>query len=85
MNDTTNLAISDFRQDVAGVINRVLATQKTAVIFQRSEPKVAVVDVKYLAALEEAFLDAGDATEAERAKSEKKTSLDTYIAKRWGK
>ena len=44
-----------------------------------------VVTIEYFQALEEAVFDLTDAKEAEKAKKEKRSPLDLYLKKRWGK
>jgi len=85
MNVPTSLSISDLRQRATAIINTVVKTQTPTIIFQRSKPKVVLVDVNYFQALEEAVLDLSDANEAEKAKQEEKIPFTNYLKKRWGK
>lgn len=84
MNGTQTITISQLRQNVADAINTVIASQQPMVILQRSNPTAVLVDARYFQALEDAVLDATDAREADKAKTENRVSFQTYIEKRWG-
>ena len=77
------ISVSQLRAETAKILARVTSCQEAAVIMQRSKPRAVLVDYDYFQALEEVALDASDAHEAERAKRETKTPLETYIRKRF--
>lgn len=84
MNGTNTITISQLRQNAADAINTVISSQQPMVILQRSNPTAVLVDARYFQALEDAVLDATDAREADKAKTEDRVPFDTYIKKRWG-
>ncbi|MCH7641160.1 type II toxin-antitoxin system Phd/YefM family antitoxin [Patescibacteria group bacterium] len=83
MNGTT-ISISKLRQNTSKVINSVVKRGEPLTILSRSEPKAVIADFDYFNALEEAVLDLTDTKEAEKAKKEPRTTLSSYIKKRWG-
>ena len=84
MNSTDTISISKLRENAAKVIDEVAKKGESLTILSRSEPKAVIAEFGYFKALEEAVLDLTDTLEAERAKKESKTSLFSYIKKRWG-
>ncbi|OGK32920.1 hypothetical protein A3F58_04010 [Candidatus Roizmanbacteria bacterium RIFCSPHIGHO2_12_FULL_37_9b] len=85
MNNTQTISVSQLRQNATQAINEAVVNQKPTIILQRSQPKAVLVDIEYFQALEEAVFDLTDAKEAEKAKKEKRSPLDSYLKKRWGK
>jgi prevent-host-death family protein len=84
MNGTINVSISQLRQRASTIVTSVVDTQTPAVIVRRSKPKAVLVDYDYFQSLEEAVIDRLDSEVAEKAKTEPRIPLTTYIRKRWG-
>lgn len=84
MNDTFTVPISKLKQNTADIISQVVNSGLSAVVMQRSQPKVVIADYEYFNSLEEAVIDFMDAREAEKAKKEPTISLKAYLRKRWG-
>lgn len=78
---TNTYSITDLRQKTLDVVNAA-QTAGYVQIVHNSKPTVAVVDTKYLEALQEAYEDYLDILEIERTKNEPTVSLDEYLAKR---
>ena len=85
MNDTFTIPITRLKQDTAGVISDVTKKGISAVVMQRSQPKVVIADYEYFNALEEAVIDLADARDAEKRKGGPTILLEEYAKKRWGK
>lgn len=76
------ISISDLRQKVAEVVDRVATSQEPLVIMKRSKAKAVLVGHDYFISLEEAVFDLTDAIEAEKAKKEARIPLERHIKKR---
>lgn len=85
MNDTFTIPVTTLKQDTASVISDVTTKGLSAVVMQRSRPKVVVADYDYFNALEETVVDLLDAIDAEKRKKDPTISLQEYAEKRWGK
>ncbi|MBI4157446.1 type II toxin-antitoxin system Phd/YefM family antitoxin [Candidatus Woesebacteria bacterium] len=77
------ISISDLRQKIADLVDRVSIGEEPFTIMKRSHPKAVLVGHDYFTSLEEAVLDLTDAKEAEKAKSEPKTPFVGYAKRRW--
>lgn len=84
MNSTFSIPITQLKQNAAQVIDDVVTSGQSAIIMQRSQPRVVIADFDYFNSLEAAVVDFLDAQEAEKSKKEPKISLKNYIKKRWG-
>ena len=85
MNDTFTIPVTQLRQNAAAVISKVTKSGLSAIVMQRSQPKVVIADYGYFASLEESLIDLLDAKEADKAKKEPSVTLKSYVEKRWGK
>jgi len=83
MNDTFSIPITKLKTDTASVISDVTTKGVSAIVMQRSEPKVVIADYGYFNALEDAVVDLLDSIEAEKSKKEPTISLKDYGKKRW--
>ena len=85
MNDTFTIPITDLRKNAAKVISDVTKKNLSAIVMQRSKPKVVIADYEYFNSLEEALMDISDGIEAEKAKKEPSIPFEAYLKKRFGK
>ncbi len=79
------VSVTQLRSDTATILSDISNGQNISIIMQRSRPTAVLVDYDYYQALEEAALDLSDSREAEKAKKEKRDTVDSYIEKRFGK
>lgn len=84
MNDMFTVPITKLRKNAASIISDVTTKGISAVVMQRSEPKVVIADYEYFKSLEESVMDTLDVEEAEKAKTEPTISLESYVKRRWG-
>jgi prevent-host-death family protein len=85
MNSTFSVPISKLRQNTADIVSQVVNGGMSAVIMQRSQPKVVIADYEYFNSLEETVMDVFDGIDAEKRKKEPMVLLSDYAKKRWGK
>ena len=71
-------SVTDLRQKTLDVINAAQAQGYVHVI-QNSKAKVAVVDVAYLAALQEAYEDYLDSVEFDKTAEQPRISLEDHL------
>lgn len=84
MNGTTNITISELRDNLAKTIEKLSSEKKSFVISQRSRPKAILADYEYFTALEESLMDYIDEKDIKARKNEPSRPLKDYIKERFG-